>query len=260
MTRYNFILLLICCLLGSCDKEEISTFSVKDSSVYFTESSVAFSFRNKEDREKGIINIPFKLMGPTTNYDRSINFMIVDTLSNANNQTYSILPAVLKANENEGAIQVEVTNADSLLTNSLYLTIGIESSADFIECIPGNKFCQITWNDMLIKPASWRSWFYFFCRTYSTELHQVILDALGEDAYLLNTWGEKGKDENGVAYPRTTADMGTAMSRKLRQYVADYNAAHPDAPLTHSSDAILYTSYSKPSTSAANTPIVILNR
>ena len=259
--KFKYVLGAFVCVLCGCDTEEIPTFAVEDSSVYFTRQKVEFSFRESEDKQTGTINIPVMLMGPSTDYDRPMNVVVItDSVTTATKSDYTMTNTVLKASEGSTTITLSVPYTSQLDTEKKTLLLGLFASDHFIDGVPGNRFCTVEWSNMLTMPLSWRSWWYFFCDTYSTRLHELVLEVIGEDAYLLNTWGEKGKDENGVSYPRTSQDQAVAMSRKLAEHVRQYKIDHPNKPLMHGEDGVKYSNYNKVSGPAPNTEIVIRTR
>lgn len=247
--------LLLIGMLG-CNEDEIDTYDNEQAAVNFLSYSTDFSFLNSEDQEKGVIELPVQMMGSTVDYDRKIAVELIDSLTTATVADFSILEAVVPANELNGLIRIEVKNSEMLLDT--VMSIGVKCienehfTLGFINAqqISGTKYGYLypyhvlRFTNQLVKPANWRSWHFWFCTTYSRDLHLLILEVLGDAAANFEYYGEfTGK--------RSTADEGYALNRKLRRYVSDYNANNPNNKLKHSEDGLYYSAYNTATPTAA---------
>lgn len=261
MKRYkiwSFLCLLVC--LAGCNKDDIMRYDVKDSGVNFRVASTEFSFLDSEDKEKGIVEIPVQIMGPAMDHERTFAVEVVDSLTTAKPSDYTILETVIKPNEVTGVVKLQLNYTAALDNESKKLGLRCIANGDFSAGYPEHQtgihpilyaYTTITWSNMLMKPANWRSWYFWFGTTYSRNFHLLVLGVLGEGAEKLQWYSEFGG-------PRTSQEECYALNRKLRKYVLDYNAANPDKPLMHSEDAVKYSGYNDPNpTPVGKTRIVI---
>lgn len=253
MRKYIHLGCIVFALLWSaCNRDHIMRYNENDAALNFTTPETNFSFLDSENKESAIVEVPVQIMGPSVDYDRTFAVSVIDTSTTATPEAYKIVEASVKANEMIGTLKLEVLYAGSLDTSEMRLALKFADNEDFT--VGYRKYFEngtdklypshaVTWSNMLVKPVNFRSWWFWFSDTYSRDLHLLILEVLGEGAENINWYYELGNDENGNRIPKSDANECYALNRKLRKYVADYNAANPTKKLKHSKDALYYKTW-----------------
>ncbi|MCF4100779.1 DUF4843 domain-containing protein [Gillisia sp. M10.2A] len=221
-----FALFATILLTTACEKDEITSFEAKPA-VNFTVVSEndykynkRYSFLGNTDGEF-LMEIPVRIMGNSTNYDRYFNVEIIqDSLSTASENLYEIQKGVVKAGEFDGKLYIIVYNSEELKNEEASLHLRFTNSDDFQA---GNKEAveyTVIWTDKVIVP-NWRWYSYFFTRTSSTAAYRAVVESTGYTDFTLNDYRALG--------PTGAQAVGT----QFGDYVKQYNLDHPDAPLLH---------------------------
>lgn len=245
---FNLYFILLIVFVSSCTKDEIETYSVDNSAMVFQSRTVSFSMRNMTETSAEF-SIPLDLIGPITDYDRPVNVQVVDSeQSNAVEGTdFNIVDASIKAGAQTGEIILNINALPEGAENKA-IVLQILPNEYFIAGYPDLSTSTVIWSNEYVRPANikvWESWFTFFCTGYSKNLHKVILDVFGEE--IEYTTHKRPTDaEEAQGYIFRNISWWYPASRQLREYVSDYDADHPDAPLMHSDDYEVYPSYQTP--------------
>lgn len=239
-------------LFMACADEEVEFYSAENGALDFAVSRVEYSYAKDTEKGDRVLQVPVNVVGPAVDYDRKMSFRVVtDSCQNVSDGDYSIADTcVVKAGELTANIDVQVHYTEDLADTSKLLTLQLLENEYFGIGLPASNMADVYWTDLLVRPhqaSVWRAWWYFFGRTYSRNFHQVIVEALGEEVETYYFWSVAGiADEHPEFVRMTNQAWWYAANRKLREYVANYDAAHPDAPLMHSDDAEYFSSYSLP--------------
>ena len=229
----------------SCKKDDIDVYKMEDSAVSFVSTTNSFSLRGLTEA-LDTLRVPLELVGPVADYDRPISVLIKDHERNTakENADFRIIEAVVKAGAMSGYILVEVkklqVNVDELVT-----TLQIQPNEYFRKGYSGFDATIVSWSETYARPAQekvWRAWYNFFCHGYSRNLHSVMITVFGEE---IETYSQQKPTEEEAAQGVVlqTITFWYAASRTLREYVANYDKEHPDAPLMHSDDYEAYSNY-----------------
>lgn len=265
-------------LLAGCSADDILRYDASDSSIYFTTNNKEISFLDTPDLEYLDVEIPITLVGPTTGYDRKIDYLIDEEVTTANDKQYSIVDASIKAGKTSGAITVRVMNDKPVLENG-NLIVGLKIRPNdqlAIDFTGGSDVSRLIWTNQITMPdwIIYRSNYILRYITY-TDLYvdgkyvygeqdkegtrtlcykdyrakgiysRKLMEILREIwPAKLNVLGMYGRDEETLEkYPMITINADpyfALLMHRLETYVSNYNAAHPDAPLRHSDDAAIY--------------------
>ena len=110
MKNYIFNLVLViavCSSFMSCEKDEIDPFK-GSSAINFIGKTASYSFIQDTNDEE-VIEIPVRVMGDSTSYDRNFAAMVVDdSLTTAKAELYEIQEGVVKAGEFNGLLYLKV--------------------------------------------------------------------------------------------------------------------------------------------------------
>ena len=230
-------------LVLSCKQDSIKTYSVENSAINFNSTRNAISLIGVTD-EKVELLVPVTLVGPVTDYDREITLSVEDSTAHLGSD-FRIVSSVLKAGEYKGIITLEVDKLPEDVT-SRAATLSIVPNEHFIAGVPRYQKCIVAWSEEYARPAVsvWHAWFLFFSKSYSKDFHKVLVEVFGPeiDTYVYKK--SEAQDDPSKVFKMT--DWWYAANARLYEYVSTYDKAHPDAPLMHSADYELYSSYLQP--------------
>jgi len=242
MKRFVVILLAGSLLFG-CKEIDIPTYNVADTALCFAAQSSQFSMKGlEEDYMK--VEIPVTLIGPVSSVDRhfKVDTLVVEGSTAVKDMDFSIEDAVVEADALSGHVTLLLRKFRTGVTK-LRTTLRIYPSEDFKEGYPSYIKTVVEWSEEYVRPEEgvWRYWYTFFCKGYSRNLHATIVKVFGPE---IETY------TGGTGYVKTNPNLVMKMptwwyeaSRTLYQYVKQYDAEHPDAPLMHSDDCESYSSY-----------------
>lgn len=238
---------------AACQKQEIMPYDVDDSAICFGTSQIQFSLRYYSEAEP-TLKVPVRLVGPVTDYDRTIPFKIVESSENnaAEGKDFSIDSALVRAGETSGAIYMKVAALEG--QDSRRTRIKLLPSDDFTREFDSNSTADIVWTAGYTRPESyaWRSWYLFFSPYYSAAFHKVVCECLGDEVDMY-THFSGGRNEGYTLKVNTWWYSANAI---LRNFVASYDKEHPDEPLMHSPDVMRYNSqYAESGTGTVPTTI-----
>lgn len=118
--------------------------------------SIIYSFAVKEETiAYDTVKLPVRIMGNVAAHDRKISYAVIPDSTDAPQENYELLPAIVPANSHEGMLWIKVKKTNELKTKERRIWISLKSSEDFQ---PGAKELQtylIKLNNYLTKPASW---------------------------------------------------------------------------------------------------------
>ena len=97
-------------LSGGCSQDDLSTFAVKDSAVYFPSNNLSHSFIDTPEAEYADVEIKLNIIGPTADYDRPVAVEVNDETTTATAGQYTVLGGMVKAGATSGTVTVRVNN------------------------------------------------------------------------------------------------------------------------------------------------------
>lgn len=230
-------------LLPACKPDRIQPYKVENSAVNFLAVTNSFSMKGVTD-EKVTYEIPLRVVGPVTDYDRRIDLVVKDSTA-VQGRDFTVQSAVVPAGSLEGKVVIEVNRLKDGQTD-LATALTIVPNEFFIAGFPRYQRAVVSWTELYARPGLyvWRYWYTFFCHGYSQEFHKLLVEVLGTDVE--KTTNSKAYQTADPSLILRMPDWWYAANATIRDYVTKYDRAHPDAPLRHSDDYEAYTSYNTP--------------
>jgi len=242
MKKFIYITAAALLALCSCRQDEVATFDPDHSLVCFASKITNLSLIGVTEAEP-VFDIAVTLVGPARDYDRKVTVEVVDTSFNTAvlNQDFWIEDAVVPAGSLSGTIRLKVKSfgeASMQRTTTLKLIV----NDDFKYIYNGLDITYVTWSNQYVRPSSYVywSWWYFFCRGYSQNLHKLMVEVLGEEVQYSS---HSASARNDPAMNYHAPSWWYNANRTLHDAVKEHDKAHPEAPYMHSDDYEVYTSY-----------------
>ena len=221
------ILLLLAGLWG-CEKSDIMLYE-QNAAVYFESGSYSYSFLEDPQADTKTVRLMVDISGSQVDYDRefTVSRPAVDTLTTAEPDQYKLGKGMVKANEYSGYVEVEIYK-DERLNDSIYqVALEIQPNENFPEVRLNKKTMILSFTNKVIQPANWRWLRWYFGTPFSTRWWTFICEPTGRTS---------------LPYFPTEADKETwwmsvgeviAYQTITRLALEEYNAKHPNDPLTH---------------------------
>ena len=237
----------IACLmatLSGCKKESMLPYIGGDA-VSFWRRTVVRSLYEASVAElpKDTIKLDLHILGFTKPYDRTVTgAAIEDAPGTPDNQRvttatpgeYRILGGTIPANSLTGKFEVEIINQDKLATEELKLALAITENEHFIPGLKENYTITLTWTQKLMQPTSWNTMAINFCSIYSSQCYRIIIMITGHKEIVSTAGPDPLNNPDDRPVPDNTRIVWGIM---FGNYIRDYNAAHPDAPMLHDDGA-----------------------
>ena len=267
--QYLWTACLALLLLAGCSQDEIGTFEDRYNSVRFQTDDnynydtdtykAVFSFLEHAFEPYQDYTFSLVLVGNKASHPREIAYDIDKENTTAPEGSYEILQAVVPSDSIGGKIVVRMYNTDGIQNNgdSYTLALKLKASAE-LQLAPAQYISgSLTWsNDITPPPASLRwCWFSYNAliqsslpaqsnsnKAYSSNALKAIVNGLGWDNWdVMEAHPDYIQRPNYYTYAylpdyrllMTAGNAERAFAAKLGDYIKAYNAAHPDAPLTH---------------------------
>ncbi len=233
---------------AGCSHEEVEFYKVEDSALNFSAKEVQYSYSKNMEKTDVVLRVPITVVGPVADYDREVGFeLLLDSNRNVTAEDYSLAPCCVKAGELSANLEVTVKYSKELADTSKQLFVQLVENEHFGIGMKGKNIASVLWTDLLVRPHQttiWRTWWFWFGRTYSRSFHELLLTVFGDDVEITSYYAVTSVAAEHPEFVRVaTPPYWYAANRKLRDYVAAYDKAHPDAPLMHSDDAQYYSTY-----------------
>lgn len=242
-TAKSLIFILMASLAAACSHDDIMTFSVENSSVSFQARSYQFSLKGMT-ADIDTLHLSLTLVGQAADYDRPVKITAGENTSEnaaVEGVDFTLVDAKIAAGALSGQVSIAVKALNEEHPKKTTV-LTIEPNEYFRSGYPAYMSAQITWSEEYVRPVVyvWRYWHTFMSNYYSKALHQIYIQVLGEE-FEVCTCSKLYAANYGLVYK--SPFWWYSASRQVRSYVAAYDAAHPDAPLMHSSDVMRYGSY-----------------
>jgi hypothetical protein len=227
MKRIKFIYVLLLLIAASCTENEMLIYE-NDPAVYFDKDSVNHSFfalNTSILRDTVLVRV--NTMGELSEHDRPVS--LVQTNTGAEEAAVAGVHYVpfdadelkqhvaVKAGTSFVEIPVILLRDESLGLKEVRLELAVAANEYFRTGIATKRTFAITTTDLAIKPALWNSvWQMCFGITWGPVKMRFIIDVTG-----FTGWDGYPSDYSMLWYLRDIT----------AQKFAEYNLAHPDAPL-----------------------------
>ncbi len=229
--KYYICLFLLLGTLAGCEKSEIMLYKNR-AGVYFSTYSYNYSFADNPGVDTAVLRLPVDITGVPADHDREfiVTLPDVDTVTTAEADQYRIGKGIVKAGEGKGFVDFEVYRDDRLKDSTYVVRLAIKKSEEFPEIRLNRFFMSVSFTEQLIRPINWH---YLGLGDYSTAWWRFILNVTGGNQLRYWTGGPTGSlNPDGEYWYMTGAELG-AWQTTIRNALDDYNAEHPDTPLTH---------------------------
>ncbi|MBQ8520325.1 MAG: DUF4843 domain-containing protein [Bacteroides sp.] len=164
-----------------------------------------------------VMDMTLYVMGEAGTVDRTARLEVDADKTTATAAQYELPASVtVPAGQLEAAFTVTLKRTDDLTAKTVALCFKVVDSPDFKTGVIEQNHFNLKWNDILGKPKNWDTELKEFFGEYSLVKYRFIIDTIG--------FGEFGG----------SMSWSELMNYKIRMTTAldEYNAAHPDAPLT----------------------------
>jgi hypothetical protein len=187
MKRLSAIIIL-CCLLWSCSKDAVDEFA--DASFILLANSgtdtsgikpVEYSFAFHPGVDKDTVPVLVKLIGRLSDQDREVAVTVDEAATTALPTDFELpSPVLLRAGRHVDTIALVLYKSDRLLTEKFKIRLVINANEHFQPGPVGNRQIDITFSDMLAKPAWWNSVVETnFLGPYSDTKYRLFIEATG---------------------------------------------------------------------------------
>ena len=219
--RFCLIIVLITgIVLQGCKKTDIAGFSAAPA-VNFVGTSMVYSFLTNPQNEY-IQNIEVKIMGDSTNADRTFSAEVVnDSTTTATPDQYEIIGGVIPAGSFNGKLAVKVKNSTALNTKEVFIKLKLVDGTDLKAGNKENRTYLLGWTNKIVVPTTWTFYNIFFA-TKSTKVYRLILQTTGIASLTSAQYSQLGGEA-----------ALTAAGTKFGDYVKQWNLDHPNDPLKH---------------------------
>lgn len=232
-----------------CSEEEVEYYVPENSALNFSSLEYTYSFAKDAEKKDAVLQIPILVVGPVADYPREVKVAVVtDQIQCVQKGDYSLAACVVPAGASETNLSLTLKYNSALIDTTSVLRLYLDANEHFGTGVAALDTVTISWTDQLIRPHQttiWRSWWFWFSKTYSRSFHEVLLTALGDDVENISYYAIQPAvaAEHPEFMRERTPTYWYAVNRKLREYVNSYDKAHPDKPLRHGEDAQTYRTY-----------------
>lgn len=147
-----------------------------------TKDSVLYTFRLYDKTvQEATINIVANLTGAMTDYDRTFELEVVDSLTNAPAGSYEVGKCIMPANEYKVTVPVKVKRSVTgidMAKKTARLALRVKPTNDLGASVDDRVVYKIVWCDYLIKPESWNIVSYYI-GDFSQARFKFIIDYTG---------------------------------------------------------------------------------
>ena len=226
--------------LSGCKEEPLQAFDGVNA-ISFKQRSMNHTFwgLTAEELPSETIRMAIRIIGTTTPYDRTVSGVAFEDPSGtpdgqkqttATPSDYRILGGTIPAGEVDGWFYVELMNHDKLATDELRLRVVLTENEHFVPGLKENLNFSVLWSQKILQPDYWNQMRSFFCATYSTQCFKAIIQATGRKYfYYVNA----GPDPDNPEHVKLEAATMRSYGAMFGNYIRQYNAAHPNAPMQH---------------------------
>lgn len=186
MKGKTFIFAVLSLGFGACSENEYATYQ-GENAVYFSETtsddSLQYSFASGLKTED-VVRIPVKIIGQSTERDRTIAFGINEKSTARKDIHYktSHNEVRLPAGNVETTIDITVMDTDpELERTTVELIIDLKANEDFTLGFPECRSVRLLITKQLVKPSYWDMPLSLYYGSYSKAKHQLCIQVQGFD-------------------------------------------------------------------------------
>lgn len=115
-----------------CSQDDLSSYAVGNSAVYFPSNNLSHSFIDTPDAENAEIEIAVRIIGPIADYDRPVAVEVNEEATTAAAGQYTVLGGMVKAGATSGTVTVRVNNdKEALAQGDLAVGLRLLSNDQF---------------------------------------------------------------------------------------------------------------------------------
>lgn len=225
--NYMMGLLLLSAMFTACQHEDIMLYQ-QNPGVYFEASDYSYTFLEHPDSTSKLLRLSVDITGSQVDYDRTFTVARpeVDTITTAEDDQYRIGTGIVKANEYNGYVEIEVFR-DERLNDSIYeVALEILPGKDFPEVRLNKTIMRVSFTNKVIQPANWDRLKVFFGSAFSTSWWTFICEVTGRAS--LPYWPSHADTETWWM----SREEVIAYAAMVRLALDEYNGKHEE-PLTH---------------------------
>ena len=217
--------------LGGCKEEPLQPYTAGEAICFYTHSfNLSFYGLTVEEQSSEIVKMGIHIMGFTKPYDRAVTGAVIEKGTTATPDEYRILGGMIPANTATGIFEVELMNRDKLATDELILNVALTENEHFVPGLKENYTFRLLWSQKLVEPDSWDRMRSYFCAVYSSQCYKAIILATGRKQFYNN---RNGPDPDDPEHRQLTSEAMYTYAVMFGNYIRQYNAEHPDAPMLH---------------------------
>ncbi len=233
-------LVLVALVLSSCKKAEELRFDAEFSALNIwlganlqKTDSVIYNYAYKSINETDTISFTVRLAGLPSSVDREFELKPIggDTTRILKDVHYVLPKYVLKAGAYTGVYPLYIKKSTAFKANPGKIIFGLKENSSFKKGSVQLADLKVILMEDIVKPANWDAdaFPYFrlsaFFGVYSYVKFQFITTAIGQPAIF------RVRQNGTVVAPEVGYQQALYFKEKCKVALADYNAAHPGAPL-----------------------------
>lgn len=186
--KHLYSIAIICCWLIGCSKDAVDEYG-ETSYLYLVNKStdtsamkpIEYSFAFHPGVDKDTIPVLIKLMGKLTNQSRSVTLTVEASQTTATTSDYQLPGTMeLRAGRAVDTIALVLHKSDRLKSGKFKIRLALHANEHFELGPPANRFIDITFSDMIARPAWWTSIVQTnFLDRYSDTKYRLFIEATG---------------------------------------------------------------------------------
>lgn len=183
-----YIICILCCWLAGCKKDAVDQYG-EASYVFLANSGgdtsamkpIEYSFAFHPGANRDTVPVTLRLIGKLKDLDRPVTITVDAAQTTALASDYELVnPTVLRAGRAVDTIGLVVHNSDRLKTGKLKIRLVLNENEYFQLGPPANRYVDITFSDMIARPAWWNSTVETnFLAKYSDTKYRLFIEATG---------------------------------------------------------------------------------
>jgi hypothetical protein len=182
------IITILCCWLTGCSKDKVGDYG-ETSYLYLANNPsdinkvnpIEYSFAFHPGANKDTVPVLVKLIGKLSDEDRPIDIAVDAAQTTAVTSDYELPgPIVLRAGRTVDTIALVLHNSNRLKTGKFKIRLMLNENENFRLGPPGNQYVDVTFSDMIARPAWWNSTVENnFLGGYSDTKYRLFIEATG---------------------------------------------------------------------------------
>lgn len=183
-----YVVTILCCWLIGCSKDAIDEYGetnylylANDSTSIEEVTPFEYSFAFHPGTDTDTIPVLVKLVGKLSEQDRPVTLAVDASQTTALANDYELAaPMVLRAGRAVDTIGLVLHRSDRLKTQKFKIRLMLHSNEHFQLGPPANQYIDITFSDMIARPAWWNDIVdRNFLGPYSDNKYRLFIEAVG---------------------------------------------------------------------------------